>query len=138
MLDVLCPWYIVVGGDGIIHHTGKSVLKLTEGRSLVGTPLGDFLELRRPKAVHGIEGLLAQCGRKLHFVTRAAPYTELKGVIAPLPDGALPGAKNCAVLSLCFGISVMNAVNDYALTGADFAVTEPWACSWRRGRNSTA
>ncbi len=124
MLDVLCPWYIVVDGNGCIHRAGKSVLKLTEGRPLVGTPLGDFLDLRRPKAVKGMDGLLANRGRKLHFVTRAAPHTELKGVIASLPDGALPGVENCAVLSLAFGISVMDAVNDYALSGTDFAVTD--------------
>ncbi|MEO0372110.1 MAG: GGDEF domain-containing protein, partial [Pseudomonadota bacterium] len=124
MMDVLCPWYIVVDHTGCIRHTGAPVLKLNEGRALAGTPLLDFLELRRPKTLHGIKGLLAQSGRKLHFVTRTAPHTELKGVIASVPDGAVPGLEKGAVLSLGFGISVTDAVRNYALTGNDFALTD--------------
>ncbi|MEM6589557.1 MAG: GGDEF domain-containing protein [Pseudomonadota bacterium] len=124
LLDVLCPWYIVVDASGFIHHAGPAVEKLNDDQPLTGIALLDFLELRRPKSLHGIEGLLAHSGRKLHFVTRAAPHTELKGVIAPLPDGAAPGLEDGAVLSLGFGISVITAVSDYALTGKDFAVTD--------------
>ncbi|MEM7732630.1 MAG: GGDEF domain-containing protein, partial [Pseudomonadota bacterium] len=110
--------------EGRIHHTGPGVSKLNGDAPLVGAALLDFLELRRPKTLQGMDGLLAQSGRKLHFVTRAAPHTELKGVIAPLPGGAMSGIENGAVLSLGFGISVMDAVRDYALTGNDFAVTD--------------
>lgn len=124
LLDVLCPWYIIIDRAGCIHDTGMAVAKLNEGRPLIGTPLLDFLELRRPKALQGMDRLLAHSGRKLHFATRAAPHTELKGVIAPLPQGAVPGLDSGAVLSLGFGISVMDAVGDYALTGNDFAVTD--------------
>ncbi|MEL7255426.1 MAG: GGDEF domain-containing protein [Pseudomonadota bacterium] len=124
VLDVLCPWYILLDADGIIHQTGAAVPKLNDNQSLTGMALLDFLELRRPKTLQGMQGLLAQSGRKLHFATRAAPHTELKGVITPLPEGLLPGVDQGAVLSLGFGISVMDAVADYALTGKDFAVTD--------------
>ena len=124
MLSVLCPWFIVINGEGRICATGPGVLKLNGDQPLVGTMLLDFLDLRRPKTLHGIEGLVAEPGRKLHLVTRTAPHTELKGVIAPLPDGAVPGVQDGAVLSLSFGISVIDAVRDYALSGEDFAVTD--------------
>ena len=83
LLDVLCPWHLVVNAEGIILRTGASVAKLNENRPLVGMPLLDFLELRRPKTLQGLQGLLAQRGRNLHFVMRAAPQTEVKGVIVP-------------------------------------------------------
>ncbi|MEO0782659.1 MAG: diguanylate cyclase [Pseudomonadota bacterium] len=124
LLDILCPWHLVIDAEGTILRTGASVAKLNENRTLVGMPLLDFLELRRPKTLQGMQGLLAQSGRKLHFVMRAAPQTEVKGVIVPLPDGAIEGVQNGSVLNLSFGISVVEAVRDYALTGADFAVTD--------------
>ena len=124
MLNVLCPWYIVVDGDGRICASGAAVLKLSKDQPLIGTPLLDFLDLRRPKTLHSMESLIAEPGRKLHFVTRSAPHTELKGVIAPLPEGSVPGVENGAVLSLSFGISVIDAVRDYMLSGEDFAVTD--------------
>lgn len=124
LLDVVCPWYIIVDGLGQIRRTGMALRKLNEDRPLEGTQLLEFFELRRPKALNTLEGLMAQGGRKLHFVTRAAPFTELKGVVAPLPVGSLPGINGGAVISLSFGISVINAVRDYALTGKDFAVTD--------------
>ena len=124
LLSVLCPWHIVVDADGVILRTGTPVEKLNENKSLVGMQVFDFLELRRPKTLDGMEGLRAQSGRKLHFVLRRAPHTEVKGVIVPLPDGAIGDVQNGSVLNLSFGISVVDAVRDYALTGADFAVTD--------------
>lgn len=124
LLDVLCPWHIVIDVDGIITRAGPAVLKVNQGRPLQGTRLLDFLDLRRPKAIRSTEGLLALSGRKLHFVTRDAPVTELKGVITPLPDHVVTGVTNGGVLNLSLGISVVDAVRNYSLTGADFAVTD--------------
>ena len=48
---------------------------------------------------------------------REAPRRSLKGVLVALPQGG-------AVVNLSFGISVLDAVRDYALTSADFAATD--------------
>ncbi|MEO0751758.1 MAG: diguanylate cyclase [Pseudomonadota bacterium] len=124
LLDVLCPWYIVIDAGGRICAAGAAIAKLNGGAPLVGTPLLEFLEVRRPKALDCMESLMAQSGRKLHLVTRRAPHAELKGVLAPLPEGAVPGVESGGVLSLSFGISVIDAVGDFRLNAADFAVTD--------------
>ena len=46
----------------------------------------------------------------------AGPKLALKGVLVPTPMGA--------VLNLSFGISIVTAVREYALTGTDFAATD--------------
>ena len=71
-----------------------------------------------------MQELTAYCGENLRFTTRLAPRTELKGVMVPLPEGLVPGLQAGSVLNLSFGISVLEAVRSYALTSADFAVTD--------------
>lgn len=124
MMDVLCPWYILIDETGRIWRTGAVVKKLNRGQPLTGKHLLSFVDLRRPKALSSMESLLSQTGRKLHLVTQAAPHTELKGVMARLPEGAVPGCERGAVLSLSFGISVLDAVRDYGLSANDFAATD--------------
>ena len=71
-----------------------------------------------------MQALLARAGQKLHLQLRAAPRTELKGVLVPLPEGASLGPAGGAIVNLSFGISVVDAVAEFALTSADFAATD--------------
>ncbi|MEQ8895761.1 MAG: GGDEF domain-containing protein [Roseovarius sp.] len=123
VLDTLCPMHILLDGKGRIRHAGPAMSKLNPGGIPDGMPLAELLDLRRPRASDQMEALLALAGRKLHFALRTPPRTELKGVLVPLPaEGGteVPGA----VLNLSFGISIVDAVRDYALTSADFAATD--------------
>ena len=123
VLDTLCPMHVLLDGTGHIRHAGPAMRKLAPGGVPDGTRLTDLLDLRRPRASDRMEALLALAGRKLHFALRTPPRTELKGVLVPLPAEA--GAEGPgAVLNLSFGISIVDAVRDYALTSADFAATD--------------
>ena len=53
---------------------------------------------------------------KLHLEFRDTPRTELKGILVPMPDGRM-------IVNLSFGISILNGVQAYSLTNADFAAT---------------
>ncbi len=124
VLDVLCPMHAIVDATGHIRHAGPALQKLSPGHPLAGTRLMEVFELRRPRASGSMASLIGLAGLKLHFSLRQPPRTELKGVLAPLPPGADHGVPGGAVLNLSFGISIIDAVRDYALTGADFAVTD--------------
>ncbi|MEO9574565.1 MAG: GGDEF domain-containing protein [Tateyamaria sp.] len=54
----------------------------------------------------------------MHLQLRAAPQTEIKGVLMPAPLSGL------SIVNLSFGISIVDAVADFALTSADFATTD--------------
>ncbi|SNR64575.1 diguanylate cyclase [Puniceibacterium sediminis] len=84
---------------------------------MVGSRFLDLFEVYRPRLLVTMADLLAHEGAKLHLRFRDAPRTSLKGVLVPDGQGG-------AVIDLSFGISVVDAVRDYDLTGSDFAPTD--------------
>ncbi len=119
LLDTLCPMHLTLDPTGHITHVGPTLAKLRPGDVLSGERFLEVFELRRPRAVTEMEGLMRHAGTKLHLRFRSGPRTSLKGVLQPAPCGQ-PGA----VINLSFGISVIDAVRDYSLTAADFPHTD--------------
>ncbi len=123
-LDLLCPMHLLVDQTGHIAQAGSTLRKLNRDGEPLGQRLLEFLELRRPRIGQGMDNLRALAGVKLHIALRAPPRTELKGVLFPIPADASWGPPGGALLNLSFGISVVDAVRDFALTSADFAATD--------------
>ncbi len=118
MLATMCPMFVLLDPTGHIVRVGATLRKLRPGSQMIGERFLELFELSRPRAVSNMAGLLASSGAKLHLHFRDGPRTSLKGVIVPMPDG------NGAIVNLSFGISVLDAVRDYALTSADFSATD--------------
>lgn len=117
-LDAMCPMNVVLGPTGHILHAGPTVQKLRPNTPMVGRRFLEVFDLKRPRAVTSMDALRATAGTKLHLQLRDAPKTEVKGLLVPgLEDGQ-------SIVNLSFGISVVDAVSDYALTSADFAATD--------------
>ena len=116
VLDVMCPMHVVLDGRARIRHIGPVVRKLRPGVDWIGKRFMALAALQRPRRVGSMGGMLGLAGMKLHLQLRSAPQTALKGVLVPYADGA--------IVNLSFGISVLEAVRDYALTSADFAATD--------------
>ncbi|MEM6372425.1 MAG: diguanylate cyclase [Pseudomonadota bacterium] len=117
-LDVLCPMHIVLSDSGEVLHAGPTVQKLWPDEPLKGRMFLDAFDLKRPRNISTMDQLRAAAGTKLHLQMRNARETEIKGVLMPAPE---PGH---SIVNLSFGISVVDAVTDYALTSADFAATD--------------
>ncbi|MEO0402267.1 MAG: GGDEF domain-containing protein [Pseudomonadota bacterium] len=117
-LDVLCPMHVVLSNTGHVIHAGPTLQKLRPDVAMVGRRFLEIFDLKRPRAITTMDALLATAGTKLHLQLRDAPQTEVKGVLVP---GAEDGQ---SIVNLSFGISVVDAVTDYALTSADFAATD--------------
>ncbi|MBK0326932.1 GGDEF domain-containing protein [Rhodobacteraceae bacterium F11138] len=117
-LDLMCPMYALLDPTGHIVRVGPTLRKLRPELLLPGAQFLEVFELSRPRAVDNMAGLLAASGVKLHLQFRDEPRTSLKGVVVPVPDGT------GAIVNLSFGISVLDAVRDYALTSADFSATD--------------
>ena len=129
IMDHLCPMFVLLDATGHILRVGPTLQKLRADQPVVGQRFLELFELKRPRMVTDFDELLATAGNKLHLQFRDAPQTSLKGAIVPLPDegpgdGEGKAGKGGALINLSFGISVLDAVRDYALNSADFSATD--------------
>lgn len=118
VLDVLCPMHLVLSDTGHVVHAGPTLQKLRPGVGFKDRLFLEIFDLKRPRAIANMDDLRASAGTKLHLQLRDAPHTEIKGILIPALE---PGH---SIVNLSFGISVVDAVSDYALTSADFAATD--------------
>lgn len=116
VLDALCPMHVMLSGTGHVTHAGATLRKLRPAERLNGARFLELFEVQRPRGVSAMADLRRAAGVKLHLQFRDPPMTGFKGVLVPWQDGA--------VINLSFGISILDAVRDYALTSADFAATD--------------
>ena len=117
-LELLSPMHVLLSADGVIEHVGPTLQKLRPKANLVGRSFLDVFHLNRPRAVADMERLMQQAGVKLHLTLEGEPRTDLKGILVPR------NSTGGAIVDLSFGISILDAVQDYALTSADFAATD--------------
>lgn len=131
--DRLMPLYLLLDGAGQITGYGPTLGKLVPDGGLIGTPLFEAFEVRRPSGLTSMGDLTARVGERLRLVLRrGARPVAFRGIALPLGQG--PGADQVAgrgpkqatglILNLSFGIGVVDAVRRYALTDADFAATD--------------
>ena len=118
LLETLCPMFLLVDQKGCIGQAGPTLQTLRPELPLVGQGFLDVFELIRPRTVTTVPALTSMAGAKLHLKFRDEPRTTLKGLVAPLQQSG------GAVINLSFGISILDAVRDYALTSADFSGTD--------------
>ncbi|WP_297774849.1 GGDEF domain-containing protein [uncultured Roseovarius sp.] len=117
LLDELCPMHAVLSKTGHVIEAGPTLRKVFDGSTLAGARFLDLIDVRRPHSVSDMAAFRACEGARLRLRLCAAPHTPLKGVLLGLSDGA-------ALVNLSFGISIVDAVRDFGLTGADFAATD--------------
>lgn len=117
ILGVFCPLHLIISNSGHIISTGATLQKLRPGQDLVGQRFLEVFNLTRPRRVSTVSELQALSGVRLHLQFRQAPHSALKGILVSRGDAGI-------VINLSLGISVLEAVNDYALTSTDFAATD--------------
>lgn len=115
-LDILCPMHCLLDDRGVIRHAGPTLRKLRP--DIEGTSFFDRFHLTRPRGITRMADL-GRCTRtRLRLQLQDPPHTVLQGVLVSAgPDGV--------IVNLAFGISVVEAVQDYQLTDVDFAATDP-------------
>ena len=116
LLDALCPMHLRIDASGAVIHAGPTLLRLRPAAALLGRPIFEVFDIARPRGIDQVAALLLAHGSTLRLTFRDAPQTSFKGCLVPVADGA--------VINLSFGISVLEALQDYALCGRDFAPTD--------------
>ncbi|MBD3765278.1 MAG: GGDEF domain-containing protein [Rhodobacterales bacterium] len=114
---LLMPLHLRVDAAGLICGAGPTFGRLVEPDPVLGRPLFDVVEIRRPGGVADLPALAAQAGQRLHLALRRDPQVPLRGLAVPLSCGGF-------LLNLGFGLGLVEAVRRHALTDRDFAVTD--------------
>ncbi len=118
-LDALCPMHLILNNTGHIVHAGPMLQKIRPDGRLVGQRFLEVFEVKSPRRLSSVSDLQGMAHHKLRLKLREPPFTTLKGILVPTGDADGPHLVN-----LSFGISILDAVRDFALTNADFAATD--------------
>lgn len=118
VLDILMPMHLLVASNGTIAHTGPTIAKVHPGEELVGKPILEQFDLRRPTDRTALREAIRHGGARLSLRMRDPARTPLIGIAIPLATG------DGVLLNLSFGIAVVDAVVRFGLAGSDFAATD--------------
>ncbi|MGR3651044.1 MAG: GGDEF domain-containing protein, partial [Roseovarius sp.] len=124
MLARFCPMHVVIGPTGHVTGGGPTLVKIVAPEPMIGRRFLELFELTRPRAVQDVAALRALDGARLRLRLRSRPRYALKGQLCLLAPGEAGATGGAMVVNLAFGISVVDAVRDFGLSGADFAVTD--------------
>lgn len=116
LLDLFCPMHVLLGADGGIVHMGATFAKLVGGEAALGQGFLDLFEVLRPQGCETMADLRVGAGQKMSLRLREGSRATFKGILAPFGEGA--------AINLSFGISIMDGVRDFGLSGSDFAATD--------------
>jgi len=114
-LDVLMPMHLWFGADERVVRVGPTLAKIAGKEQLIGQPLFDIVDLRRPQAAQSMEAILALAGTRLRLALFCRSDLPFRGVVVPMPGG------QGGFINLSLGVSFAQAVADCDLTLNDFS-----------------
>ncbi len=118
MLDRLMPFHVCLSATGHITATGPTLRKIAGDAALIGQRFFETFVLRKPGNITNMTGLLHRAGERLHLALRDDDGPGFRGIAIPLAGG------KGALVNLSFGIGIVDAVGQHALTDSDFAATD--------------
>lgn len=117
-LSRLMPMHLVLDPAGRIIGHGPTIAKVFADRGLTPAQFFDHFEVRRPSGITGAQDLDAIAGERVQIALKTGGAVTLRGLCQRLDGG------QGYLVNLSFGIDVVEAVRDLALSEADFAPTD--------------
>ncbi len=117
-VDQLMPMHLCLSAAGTIVSAGSTLAKLFPEISLINHSVFDLFDVRRPGGISTMAGLVAHAGQRFFLGLRGSRLPALCAIALPRNDG------QGLLMNLSFGIGVIDAVRQHALTAADFAPTD--------------
>lgn len=118
-LDALLPMHLVLGADGTVLHVAPTLKKVFDGHDLIGTSFFDGFEVLRPRQNDERRGLEEFIDARMRLRYRHGTDLGLKASLYRLHQ------EQGYLMTMSFGISVVGAVAEHELTGADFSPNDP-------------
>lgn len=112
------PMHLLLDSAGRIVSAGPTLLRVLGGPAVLGASFDDHFELRAQAGASTIAEVLDAPAIRFRLGLRHKRNVSLRGL------GQRLGAEGKVLLNLTFGIDLITAVREFALTDADFAATD--------------
>ena len=118
VLNSFMPMHLLLDASGVVIGAGPTLLRVLEGETVLGTRFEALFEVRAPGGSNTVAEVLDRAGSRFRLALRHKRTVSLRGLGWRLePEGLV-------LLNLTFGIDLVTAVREFALTDADFAATD--------------
>ena len=112
------PMHLLLDREERVVSLGPTLAKVLGDGDLAGARFGDLFEVRSPGGADTVDGLLDLAGDRIRLVVKAGSRIGLRGL------GMRVSAGEHVLLNFSFGIDLIAAVREFALTDTDFAATD--------------
>jgi len=112
------PMHLLLDSEGRAVSYGPTLMQVLRQTAVPGARFEDLFEVRSPGGAETVQDVLARGGNRFRLVPRNGVKAGLRGL------GQRLGPQGGILLNLSFGIDLISAVRDLALTDADFAATD--------------
>lgn len=112
------PMHLLLDSVGGVVSFGPTLAQVLREEAVPGARFEDLFEVRSPGGAVSIEQVLARGGNRFRLLPRTGVRIGLRGL------GQRLQGSDRILLNLSFGIDLISAVRDLALTDADFAATD--------------
>jgi diguanylate cyclase (GGDEF)-like protein len=112
------PMHLLLDRDERVVSLGPTLARALGGADLVGVPFGQLFEVRSPSGATSVAEMLDLAGDRIRLVVKAGSRIGLRGLGMRISGG------DQVLINLSFGIELVAAVREFALSDADFAATE--------------
>lgn len=112
------PMHLLMDAEGRALSFGPTLARVLQAEAVVGARFERLFEVRSPGGAETIAQVLARGGNRFRLLPRNGVRVGLRGL-----GQRLPGTDRI-LLNLSFGIDLIAAVRELALTDADFAATD--------------
>lgn len=118
VLNSFMPMHLLLDPEGVVISAGPTLLRVLEGEAVLGARFEELFEVRAPGGSNTVAEVLERAGNRFRLAPRHKRTVSLRGLGKRLEPGGQ------VLLNLTFGIDLVTAVREFALTDADFAATD--------------
>ena len=112
------PMHLLLDRDGRVVSLGPTLAKVLGDGDLAGARFSDLFEVRTPGGATSVDAMLDLAGDRIRLVVKKGMRIGLRGLCTRVSGG------EHVLFNLSFGIDLIAAVREFALTDADFAATD--------------
>lgn len=116
-LDAFMPLHLLLDAEGRVLSAGPTLMRVLDGETVIGARFEDLFDVRSPGGAVTVADVLARAAQRFRIAPRCRGRVGLRGLGMRLAGGQV-------LLNLTFGIDLIAAVRDFALTDGDFAATD--------------